>query len=109
MILWPFASVAQPLAKIFMNSKTKENIIERRKEIEQELALMLEQTGSDFTVEDVKTAIYEEEDNDDMHKIIAMFDDGDPVNLSNVLELVTDAWNYFPHRVLGGKSPVEMR
>lgn len=92
-----------------MNSKTKENIIERRKEIEQELALMLEQTGSDFTVEDVKTAIYEEEDNDDMHKIIAMFDDGDPVNLSNVLELVTDAWNYFPHRVLGGKSPVEMR
>lgn len=101
--------MAQPLAKIFMNSKTKENIIERRKEIEQELALMLEQTGSDFTVEDVKTAIYEEEDNDDMHKIIAMFDDGDPVNLSNVLELVTDAWNYFPHRVLGGKSPVEMR
>lgn len=91
-----------------MNSKSKENIVERQKEIEQELALMLKQTGSDFTVEDVKTAIYEEEDNDDMQKIIAMFDDGDPVNLSNVLELVTDAWNYFPHRTLGGKSPAEM-
>ena len=101
--------MAQPLAKIFMKSESKEDIIERRKEIEQELALMLKQTGSDFTVEDVKTAIYEEEDNDDMQKIIAMFDAGDPVNLSNVLELVTDVWNYFPHRALGGKSPIEIR
>ena len=92
-----------------MNSRSRENIIERRKEIEQELADMLEQTGSDFTVEDVVSAIYKEEDNDDMQKIIAMFDDGDPVNLSNALELVTDAWNYFPHRAIGGKSPVDMR
>ena len=28
--------------------------------------------------------------------------------LSNVLELVTDAWNYFPHEVLGGISPAEI-
>ncbi len=28
--------------------------------------------------------------------------------LSNVLELVTDAWNYFPHEVLGGISPAEV-
>jgi len=27
--------------------------------------------------------------------------------LSNVLELVTDAWNYFPHKTLGGLSPAE--
>ncbi len=27
--------------------------------------------------------------------------------LSNVLELVTDAWNYFPHKALGGISPAE--
>ncbi len=92
-----------------MNSKSTENIIERRKEIEQELALMLEQTGSDFTVEDIKAAIYEEEDTDDIQKIVTMFDDGDPVNLSNVLELVTDAWNYFPHKILKGRSPAEMR
>jgi hypothetical protein len=98
---------AQPLDTIFMNSQPKENIIERRKEIEEELADMLDQTGSDFTVEDVKAAIYEEEGNEDMQEIIAMFDDGDPMNLSNVLELVTDAWNYFPHKALDGSSPVE--
>lgn len=33
---------------------------------------------------------------------------GDASELSNVLELVTDAWNYFPHKVLGGISPAEV-
>ena len=49
-------------------------------------------------------------------KVVAMFDGstslitgrgGDASELSNVFELVTDAWNYFPHEVLGGISPVE--
>jgi len=30
-----------------------------------------------------------------------------PTELSNVLEMVTDAWNYFPHKVLSGISPAE--
>ena len=43
-----------------------------------------------------------------MMKVVAMFDRGrDASELSNVLELVTDAWNYFPHKVLGGISPAE--
>lgn len=87
--------------------ESKQHILERRKEIEQELIEMLEQTGSDFTIEDVKAAIYNEEDNNDMQKVVGMFDDGDPINLSNVIELVTDAWNYFPHKLLGGLSPAE--
>ncbi len=38
-----------------------------------------------------------------------MFDrGGDASELSNVLELVIDAWNYFPHKVLGGISPAEV-
>lgn len=59
-----------------METESKQNILERRKEIEQEL--------------------------------VAMFDrGGDASELSNVLELVTDAWNYFPHKALGGISPAE--
>jgi hypothetical protein len=63
-----------------------------------------------------RDAIFNEEDNDDMMKVVAMFDGstslttgrgGDASELSNVLELVTDAWNYFPHKVLGGISPAE--
>ncbi len=55
-----------------------------------------------------KEAIFHEEDTDDMMKVVAMFDrGGDATELENVLELVTDAWNYFPHKVLGDISPAE--
>lgn len=91
-----------------MQTESKQQILERRKEIEQELLHMLKETKSDFTLDHVKDAIYNEEDNDDMMKVVAMFDrGGDASELSNVLELVTDAWNYFPHKVLGGISPAE--
>jgi len=91
-----------------MKTESKQQILKRRKELEQELTNMLKETKSDFTLDYVKDAIYNEEDNDDMMKIVAMFDrGGDASELSNVLELVTDAWNYFPHKILGGISPAE--
>lgn len=100
---------------------TLQQILERRKEIEQELMGMLKETESDFTLDHVRDIIFHEEDNDDMMKVVAMFDPssrtqsvhygagrgGDASELSNVLELVTDAWNYFPHKALGGISPAE--
>lgn len=92
-----------------MEIENIENILARRKEIEGEIVDMLKETESDFTLDHVRDAIYNEEDNDDMMKVVAMFDrGGDASELSNVLELVTDAWNYFPHKVLGGISPAEM-
>ncbi len=92
----------------FMHSESKQQILERRKEIEQELIDMLKETESDFTLDHVRDAIFHEEDNDDMMKVVAMFDRGGGASeLSNVLELVSDAWNYFPHKILGGISPVE--
>jgi len=37
-----------------------------------------------------------------------MFDTGQgAAELQNVLELVNDAWNYFPHKVIEGLSPAE--
>jgi len=91
-----------------MEIETKQQILERRKEIEQELVDMLKETESDFTLDHVREAIFHEKDNDDMMKVVSMFDrGGDASELSNVLELVTDAWNYFPHKALGGISPAE--
>ena len=75
--------------------------------IEADINELLDETDSDFTLDDVKEVIYNEEDSDDMQKAIAMFDDGKPENLSNIIETVTDAWNYFPHKPLGGLSPAE--
>ena len=91
-----------------MEIESKQQILERRKEIEQELMDMLKETENDFTLDHIRDVIFHEEDNDDMMKVVAMFDrGGDASELSNVLELVTDAWNYFPHKVLGGISPAE--
>ncbi len=90
------------------DSAQAKQILERRKDLKQELVDMLKETEGDFTLQDIQDAIFHEEDNDDMMKVVAMFDrGGDASELSNVLELVTDAWNYFPHKVLGGISPAE--
>ena len=91
-----------------MSTESKQQILARRKEIEQELIDMLKETESDFSLQHVKDTIFHEEETDDMMKVVAMFDrGGDASELSNILELVTDAWNYFPHKALRGKSPVE--
>ena len=91
-----------------MQIESKQQILERRKNIEQELESMLKETESDFTLDHVRDVIYDEEDNDDMMKVVAMFDrGGNATELENVLELVSDAWNYFPHKILGGISPAE--
>ena len=88
--------------------ETKLEILQRRKEIEQELVDLLEKTGSDFDLEDIKEIIYNENGQDSLTDIIAMFDNGqDVAELENVLELVNEAWNYFPHKILAGLSPVE--
>ena len=91
-----------------MKLESKQQILERRKEIEQELVKMLKETKNNFSLQDVKDTIFHEEDTDDMMKIVAMFDRGGGTSeLSNILELVSDAWNYFPHKVLNGLSPAD--
>jgi hypothetical protein len=91
-----------------MNSESKQQILEHRKELEQEIVVMLKKTNSDFSLQDVKDAIFHEEETDDMMKVVAMFDrGGDASELSTILELVTEAWNYFPHHSLGGLSPAD--
>jgi len=91
-----------------MEAKNFKQIIEHRRNLEGEIMDMLKETGSDFKLAHVLDAIYNEEDSDDMMKVVAMFDcGGDAIELENVLELVADAWNYFPHKVLGGISPAE--
>lgn len=83
-------------------------ILMKRKQIEEELAAMLEETGSTFSLQDIKDAIFHENDNDGMMKVVAMFDRGGGASeLSNIPKLVTDAWNYFPHKILNGLSPAE--
>ncbi len=86
----------------------KKEIIKKREEIEKEFSRLLKETSSPFSVEHIEDIIYHEKDNDDMMKIIAMFDRGSDISeLENILELTNDAWNYFPHKILDGLSPAE--
>ena len=86
----------------------KQEIIEKRKEIRAEFEELLAEHASPFTFDHIKDIIFREDDTDDMMKIVRIFDRGDPMELENVLELATDAWNYFPHKILKGKAPAEM-
>lgn len=88
--------------------QTKEEITEYKKEVEDDIRKLLKVTKSVFTLDHVRDVIYHEEETDDMQKVIAMFDDGNPENLSNAVEVSTDAWNYFPHKLLNGLSPAEI-
>jgi hypothetical protein len=91
-----------------MEIESKEEILARRKEIERELTNMLKETKSDFGLDNIKEIIYNEDGQDSLTDIIAMFDTGyEASKLQNVLDLVNDAWNYFPHKILNGLSPAE--
>ncbi len=83
-------------------------IAKRRKEIESEFTEKLRQLDCIYDFEDILDIIYQEDGQDDLGKIIRIFDNGDINELENILDLATDAWNYFPHRVLGDISPEEM-
>jgi len=91
-----------------MEPESLDQIIKHKQEIELELTDLLKQTGSDFSLDDIRRVVYDEQDQNDLAKIIPMFDSGQGgVELNNIMEVVMDAWNYFPHKALGGISPAE--
>ena len=91
-----------------MEIESKQQILERQEGVEKELLDMLKETKSDFGLDDIKEIIYNEDGQDSLTDIIAMFDTGQGlIELENILETINDAWNYFPHKIIGGLSPAE--
>lgn len=83
-------------------------ILLKRKEIEKELSNILKEMNSDFTLKDIQDIIYNETETDDFHHIVRMFDTGSPYELENIMGIINDAWNYFPHKILDGLCPAEV-
>ena len=102
--LWHRVSYGAQLA---VADPSKE-IADRRKEVEADLLDLIKKTGADCTVWDVLQMVYDEQNQSDMHGILRLFDNGDQQVLAEALETVSDAWNYFPHRMLNGLSPQEV-
>jgi hypothetical protein len=91
-----------------MKPFSQEQIVLRRGEIEQELKRMLRKTGSKFTLNNIRDAIYGEQSQGAIAEIILMFyTDSGGVEFKDMVATVRDAWNYFPHRRLGGLSPAK--
>lgn len=90
-----------------MNQKTP-------KEFEIELEEFIKKHPlADISVQDIKDWIYNESgapleaSHAFQDKIFKAFSDTQ-VDFNNVLKIAMDAWNIFPHKLLGGKSPNQM-
>jgi hypothetical protein len=84
------------------------DILIKRKVIENELSKMLKLAKSDFNAEDIKDTIYNEDGHDDLIMTLNYFHNiHAKIEISHLLEVLNDAWNYFPHKSLRGLSPIE--
>lgn len=108
-LLWSRLTDSPTYRKIIEQSRPiPRKILMKRKKIESDLAETLKKAKSDFELDDIKEIIYNEDGQDCLTHIIAMFDRGQGlVELENILEIINDAWNYFPHKILNGFSPAE--
>lgn len=75
------------------------------------IPVLLRRLGSEATVKDVVRLIFEHDEKTPASECIAVliefFHAGED-DLDFVLPVIEDAWNYFPHRSLGGRCPVEV-
>lgn len=87
---------------------TMADILKKQEEIENALADLIERTDSVLKIEDIKNVIYNEDGQRTIGKIMENFDEGQNIDgLNKILCIMTDAWNYWPHKKLGGISPAE--
>ena len=49
-----------------------------------------------------------EDGTNDLNQIIRIFNTGSVAEIETVLYIINDAWNYFPHKVLDGRCPMEI-
>jgi hypothetical protein len=73
---------------------------------------LLAEAGSALTVEDYKRAIFNGPDRGDFRAyLLEALDvfglDAESAN-EQIISIIQDAWNYFPHQSLKGKCPAEL-
>jgi len=92
--------------------------MKNKKEVEKELQNLIDRyhLNEKLTVEVIKNWVFEEKGktvSESVHRFqkraLDYFKDLKDVDeLNEVLGIITDAWNYFPHESLGGKSPSQI-
>lgn len=89
--------------------KSSPDIIKKREEIEMKLSKILRENKISTSFYEIKDMIFEENNHKDFGEIISLFKKIKLIeDLDTIMQVISDAWSYFPHRVLGGKCPKEM-
>jgi len=85
-----------------------------RVKVEARVRVLLQEARGETTLDDIKVFVfYRDHDTPPriwLYEMAELFGQGpDPVAMSNAeLMVLQDAWNYFPHRSLNGRSPAEV-
>lgn len=88
---------------------TSEELANGRLNVEIQILALIKTSKSNLTIEDLKNLVYNENGQNCLNQIILKFDCGQDIEeLNRVAQIITDAWNYWPHKRLDGFSPVEM-
>jgi hypothetical protein len=75
------------------------------------VSALLKRRGSSATVEDIETLVLTHETDEhpaECFAAIALTLDAAEDELEALMPVIQDAWNYFPHRALGGRCPAEI-
>jgi hypothetical protein len=88
-----------------------DRIVEYRKVLSARILYLLVSFDSEATVEEIKRLILEHDGtthpSECFADLIDLFRAGKD-DLDSLLPVIQDAWNYFPHRSLGGRCPAEV-
>lgn len=88
-----------------------DRIVEYREILSARILYFLVGFESDATVEDVKQQIFDHDGtthpSECFADLLTLFHAGKD-DVDSLLPVIQDAWNYFPHRSLGGQCPAEV-
>ena len=84
-------------------------IEEIRRMIEKNISIMLGYYQVDITLDKIKEIIFNEKDGKELNFLADYFSKkiDNIEEMNQVLQLVNDGWNYFPHKCLNGLCPME--
>lgn len=82
----------------------------KRAELKRDVAQILKRTDSHYTVNDVLLHIYDSgHGSEDFHKLFTMIGPNhNEVDFQEAVRILQDTWNFFPHRLNNGLSPIEL-
>jgi len=88
-------------------AETRE-FVGKRQEIKKRLLVLIKKTEANISLEEIENIIYEEEGSKSFGEILERFGTKKgEFCLEEIMRAIQDAWNYFPHRSIGGISPME--